>query len=328
MVRALPKSWLGILIAGGLWLHEGAVARAQEPLDWGELQVRTDRADDELSQFSPANGSMPGWAARSSPKTLFSWNVGPPQPMGPVDENAPLVTDRPDFTEASTTVGLGRVQLEAGYTFVRNDDNGVRETGHSIGETLLRVGMMAEWLEVRIAWTHAVQQTQDSVSSLRASGGDDLYLGVKIALTEQAGWLPEMVLMPQMRVPTGHSAFTAGQVLPGVNWLYGWEVNDFLAIGGSTQANRASDDDGFFYVETAQSLTANYGLTDKLGAYTEWFAFFPCGAHAEGIGAEHYFDTGLTYQVNPDLQFDIRAGWGLNPRAEDFFTGAGLAKRW
>ena len=35
------------------------------------------------------------------------------EPEGP-DQ---IATDRPDFTEASSTVGRGRVQLESGYTF-------------------------------------------------------------------------------------------------------------------------------------------------------------------------------------------------------------------
>ena len=42
----------------------------------------------------------------------------------------PLVTDRPDFTESSTTVGQGVVQLEMGYTFT-GDSSGRRAHGQS-----------------------------------------------------------------------------------------------------------------------------------------------------------------------------------------------------
>jgi hypothetical protein len=45
------------------------------------------------------------------------------------------------------------------------------------------------------------------------------------------------------------------------------------------------------------------------------------------IGVEHYADGGFTFLVNDNLQFDIRAGVGLNRRADNFFTGAGLAVR-
>ncbi|HUE70669.1 MAG TPA: hypothetical protein VMP01_07245, partial [Pirellulaceae bacterium] len=45
-----------------------------------------------------------------SPGTLFQWSYGNSFSGGPnLDE--PLVTDRPDFTEASSTVGRGVLQL-------------------------------------------------------------------------------------------------------------------------------------------------------------------------------------------------------------------------
>lgn len=52
-------------------------------------------------------------------------------------EPAPLVTDRPDFTESTETVPAGRVQFEGGYTPLRS--GGVDE--HAIGEVLLRLGV-------------------------------------------------------------------------------------------------------------------------------------------------------------------------------------------
>src|SRR5262245_22982885 len=61
-----------------------------------------------------------------------------------------IATDRPDFTEASSTVGKGRIQLEAGYTFIRDRAAGVTTTNHSYPEALLRIGAFAEWLEFRI----------------------------------------------------------------------------------------------------------------------------------------------------------------------------------
>ena len=40
-------------------------------------------------------------------------------------------------------------------------------------------------------------------------------------------------LIPQMSVPTGDPAFTADEVLPRLNWNYGWEINDRLSVAGS-----------------------------------------------------------------------------------------------
>ena len=135
-----------------------------------------------------------------------------------------------------------------------------------------------------------------------------------------------MAIIPQMTVPTGGSERTDDEVLAGLNWLYSWGINDFLSTGGSTQFNRALDevtDNG--YIEWAQSWTFAYSLTDRLGAYTEYYGFYPSGADA--ITPEHYFNGGFTYLVNNDMQWDIRGGTGLNSDADDYFFGTGLSIR-
>ena len=68
-------------------------------------------------------------------------------------QRGPLVADRPDFTEAAATVGRGVFQLEFGYTYEydRPEGSGGGEVWtHSLGEPLLRVGVLAEGLELRL----------------------------------------------------------------------------------------------------------------------------------------------------------------------------------
>jgi hypothetical protein len=259
-----------------------------------------------------------------SPGTLFRWTAGPStSSAGGPDLNEPLVTDRPDFTEASSTVGRGIAQLEMGYTFTLDDDGTSTTKSHSVPEGLWRYGIARDWLEVRLGWSFAHESVGGGQS---ADGGEDMYLGMKLGLTSQEGLLPEMTLVPQMTVPTGATAFTANQVLPGVNWLYGWDINEFLSTAGSTQFNRTIDEaTGEAYTEWAQSWTVGYSLTDRLRAYTEWFAFFPHSA--ETAKPQHYIDGGFTFLFSNDIQWDIRAGVGLNDAADDHFIGTGLSIR-
>ncbi|MGE3638933.1 MAG: transporter, partial [Pirellulales bacterium] len=273
------------------------------------------------SSFEPCRDAF-----ADGPGTLMQWGYGPEVQGGP-DLSKPLVTDRPDFTESSVTVGMGVVQLESGYTFTYDDSDGDITKQHSYPEALFRIGMFAEWFELRLAWNYgesAESTFGDRVTNLE--GADDLYLGAKIGLTPQSGCLPETGIILQATVPTGAAAFTAGEVLPGVNYVYGWDVNDFFSVGGGTQANRALDDNGEdFYVEFAQSITTGYGWTDKWSSYAEWFMFAPAGA--ETAQNQQYFDSGLTYLITDNIQWDIRAGVGLNEAADDFFAGSGLSIR-
>jgi hypothetical protein len=168
-----------------------------------------------------AVGASPDALAQETP-TLFKWSYGDGGEGGPnLDE--PLVTDRPDFTEASSTGGMGVVQLESGYTYTYDNDAVGSSKQHSFPEALLRVGVLADWLELRFDWNYGeVTTTQFGVSRDVATGAEDLGLGVKLGLTGQEGILPEMALIVQSSVPTGSREFTADEMLPGVSWLYGW----------------------------------------------------------------------------------------------------------
>ena len=243
----------------------------------------------------------------------------------PDDEEEPIATDRPDFTEASSTVGLGRTQFEFGYTFIHDEAAGVELDEHSFPELLTRIGMFAEWFEFRIAWNYTHERISGAGIGSATDGAEDLYLGCKLALFLQDGWMPEVAIVPQMTVPTGARAFTSDEVMPGVNLLYGWDVTEWLTFAGSTQGNRAMDETGDFYDEYAQSLTVGLSLTEKLGMYNEVFGILPHGAVV--TGPQYYYNGGFTYLVNNNFQLDVRAGWGLNDQANDFFAGTGGAIR-
>ena len=194
---------------------------------------------------------------------------------------------------------------------------------------LWRIGMFAEWFELRIGQNFSSGDNfANDILFETARGPEDLYLGVKLFLTEQKGGLPETSLILQTDVPTGDRDLTADEMLPGFNYLFGWDIiDDCLSAGGSFQINRAVDETGF-YVEVASSFTINYRLRPKVGAFTEWFGLYPAGAFDPGIGPEHYFDGGFTYLVTDNFQLDIRAGVGLNEHATNFFSGAGFGIRY
>ena len=285
-----------------------------------------DRVTDDESEYFRDDDSAATECECDEPATLFEWS-GCCEEEDDGDEPDTIETDRPDFTEASTTVGRGRVQFEMGYTFTEDNDGVTRTSNHSYPELLIRIGLFREWFELRIANNMAGETLATGGISDSDGGMEDMYLGCKIALSPQCGWLPEMALMLQMTVPTGADDFTDDEVLPGLNWLYGWDVTEHISCGGSTQGNRARDDGGHFYTEFAQSMTIGYGLTDRLGAYTEWSAFFPHSALAPDTKPQHYFDGGFTYLVTDNFQLDIRGGVGLNDAADDYFVGSGLSVR-
>lgn len=296
---------------------------------------------------APAGGCLtragvePGGEA---PKALFQWPERPgrseakdepanggdaPGDEGKPPGEEPLTTERPDFTNSSRTVGKGRVQLESGYTFTTDRDPVARVTSHSYPEALLRIGLLTDWFEIQVGQNALSTRTAGTDGLARASGLQDLYLATKFALTEQSGWRPETAVTLQMSVPTAPRALSSGKVLPGLLYLYSWElVPDQISLGGSSVITGAVDGTGTTYVQLAQSLSLGYTLTDRLGAYTEWFMIAPAGADEPGVLPQHYFNSGLLYRVTPNFQLDARFGFGLNRAAADMFAGVGFAVRY
>lgn len=275
-----------------------------------------------LVQAGPVAAQSPVWqrSQLATAETLFAWNA---EPSDTEPKDPRLVTDRPHFSEASSLVGLGVVQLETGYSIFSDRSEGRRTTTHSFPEPLLRMGLFAEWFEFRIASNYLIERT---TGERLATGVDDLYVGAKVAMTKQAGFLPEIAIFPQMRVPAGSRVFTSGQVLPGVNIAYSWKLNELLELECNTQFNNRRDDALHTYLEAIQTLNLEYDLSDKLGAFTELIAFLPTGETA--ARQEYYFHAGFQYFVTVNLQLDIHAGMGLNEAAADLaFTGVGLSAR-
>jgi hypothetical protein len=54
----------------------------------------------------------------------------------------PLVTDRPDATEASSTVGKGVLQLETGGLYETFEANNVKQESYTYNTMLIRYGLL------------------------------------------------------------------------------------------------------------------------------------------------------------------------------------------
>ncbi len=246
---------------------------------------------------------------------------------GQYDE--PLVTDRPDFTEASSTVGSGVVQLEMGYTFVNDavDSAGEKVRGHSVPETLFRIGI-ANPVELRIFWNYNWEEVVAGASRDTFDGADDLGLGFKVDLFEGCACRPELAMLAEVSAPTGGSIFSNNKAEVLASFLYSWELPNEWSLAGSTGYSTGTDigdaaillaDDRFNTY--FQSVALGIPFTETVGMYVESFGLFSSGREDET--REVFLNGGITYLVNNNVQLDIRFGVGLNDDSADFFSGAG-----
>ncbi len=249
-----------------------------------------------------------------------------PLGFGEAEFKREMQTDRPDFTEGTLTVEAGHIQVEAGYTYVTDSDEGVDLDSHALPEFLLRAGL-AEHTELRLFWEGYINEDSDvdGIGSDTSGGVSDLSIGFKHTMGYQDGIIPEHGIIVELGVPLGNDEFTNDKVQPIIKFLWAYELNEELSIAGNLNFDFPVVDDERF-LELSNAVSAAYSLTDELGAYLEYFGFYPDDTDVDTT-TQHFVNGGFTYLLNADVQFDLRAGFGLNDAASDFFSGVGITFR-
>jgi hypothetical protein len=233
----------------------------------------------------------------------------------------PLTSDRPDFTESTTTMKRGEVQLEGGDTFEHVES----VKTNTIGELLLRIGLGSR-AELRIepgSYTTITSPDGD------ASGWVDAAIGTKLRLyqprDEERSIVPAVSFIVLTTVPTGSADFRQTKLQPEAKLASEWTLSDRIGVATNVNVSRPRDDENGRYTVFEGSVSFGFELTPRLGAYTEVFGFAP---QLAGVGRSAYGNTGLTFGLTPDYQLDLRAGMGFNGAHPDYFVGAGLVHRW
>lgn len=242
----------------------------------------------------------------------------------PFDER--IETDRHDFTQSTKLVGRSVAQVEAGYTYFYHDENAEIEQSHTLPEMLGRIGL-TEDIEFRIRWTYAwgFVDEGDNVDS-----AEDLRWAFKLAATEQESWIPESALEVRFTGPAGGSAFSTERVEFGLDYIYGWGLAEGWELTGSTGfGTNALGDFGLVpeeppsdrFIIWTQSVALSTELTERSTLYNEFYGIF---SHALADGYSIVvFNMGVDYFMTDNFVLDFRAGIGLTPDADDFFSGIG-----
>jgi hypothetical protein len=277
-----------------------------------------------LIAFSLASaGDRRAALGQEFPNTLMHWNYGATvcETCSAVE---PIETERPHFTRSASVVGLGIMQLETGYTYYHDDEPAFRpSTVHTLPEALFRFGALDEWLELQIGWTWIeVQPNNNGVDS----GGSNLYLGAKFALTPQQEVLPKTAIVLATDVSLESSELLNGvtdELDPGFDIVYHWDLPGGFATAGQTRFHHTFDRRESS-VALAQSWLVSRDFGSGFSGYAEWFMLAPDDPEFRSL---NYLDGGLKILWTRNLQGDFNAGVGLTDAAADYFVGTGLSIR-
>jgi hypothetical protein len=232
-----------------------------------------------------------------------------------------IITDRPDQTESAAVVPFNMLQIETGFVYEKDETDLAEYTNTAFNSTLLRYGLFKS-TELRIGMEYLEETVNFKPSGPKSlvNGFSPLYTGLKIKITEEEGWIPEMALLGSLTWPaTANKDLKPSYVAPALRMAFAHTLSENLSLGYNLGAewNGEMPNAGYYY-----SVALGIGLTSQLGAFVESY-----GTMYEEFKPEHKADAGLTWMLNKNFQLDVSGGIGLSDISPDYFVSFGLSYR-
>lgn len=223
-----------------------------------------------------------------------------------------IEADRPDQTETPSIVPKGMFQLEAGFSFQKNDSF---DQTFSLPASLWKYGLN-ENLEFRLITEFTLDQNY-----LRDQNGfTPIRIGVKIKLCDEKGAIPKTSFISHISLPNASSSpYKTDFIAPEFRFTMQHSITENLSLG----YNLGCEWDGFSKSPTyIYTLTTGFSLTEKLGSYVELFGF----AQSK-VSPSHNFDGGMTYLITNNFMVDLSSGIGLTSTAPQYYVALGFSLR-
>lgn len=230
-------------------------------------------------------------------------------------ENFELITDRPDATESPNTVPQHHFQIETGVYYESFKETDIKNETKGFNTTLLRFGIL-ENLELRTGWNFE-EQAIENINEVK-SGFSPLLVGMKVSILNEKNFLPQIGLLGHLYLP-----FSAGHdykpETTGVDFRFAFShtlsEKSSLSYNLGAEWRNASPETVYFY-----SLSYGYSF-GNCGIYAEIYGDFP-----ENSKANHFVDAGITYLINPNLQWDATLGKSFT-KGQDILLSTGFSYR-
>lgn len=226
--------------------------------------------------------------------------------------NQPIQADRPDQTETPAIVPKGMFQLEAGFSYQKDDNI---SNSSSLPSALWKYGVN-ENFELRLITEFVSEKSED----LKMNGFTPVLIGFKAKLCDEKGIFPKTSFIGHISLPNlASSRYKTDFIAPEFRFTMQHTLSDKLSLG----YNLGCEWDGMTPETTfIYTLTTGYAVSDKLGSYIEVFGFAP-----QNDTAYHCLDGGITYLINNDFMLDMSSGIGLTEYAPDYYVALGLSIR-
>lgn len=237
----------------------------------------------------------------------------------------PLCTDRPTKANATCTVPAGDWQVESDIASSTHDSHdGITSDTFYAVNPYLKYGLN-DHQDIEINWAPniRVRSTEDGHGHT-LSGAGDLYVRFKSRLVGDDDF--SMALIPFVKAPTaargvGNDRWEGGLALP-----IGMALPAGFSLTLGPEVDWLADSDGHGHHATyTQLVNLSHALGSRVTLAVEYWA--QDNHDPAGTIRQRSADVALSFLVNPTLQLDVGANFGLNSQTPDSQLYLGIAHR-
>ena len=243
----------------------------------------------------------------------------------PINLRRPYNTDRPSKTDSPFSIDAGVFQIESDLpNWTLDYENGVRTRTWIVGNTNFKLGL-TNWMDFQVFPQFYVNKRTSGPSfgkPLEQDGFGDTTIRLKINLLGNDGGKLVIGFLSSLKIPT-NTGHTGNHV-----WEPGFElpVNYSLPCGFTMFAQTRIDILDKFRSSNMQVQWQNpIGLSRTIvGNLSGYVEFYDAVSSGPWVGT---LDTGLIYQLTPNVSIDVNAFFGLTRSAPDYNVFSGFGYR-
>ncbi len=228
--------------------------------------------------------------------------------------NETIRAGRPGQAIGAFSLGEKVIQIQSGI-MINQIDEAMTET-HSLSEnTVIRLGIF-EKFEISGVINWQTENIMFNGTEVKRKGISDTQFGGRINILENKGAVPAIGLQGRVLLKVQNNDFKRENLGSIFILATGNKITDWLSMGtnfGVVWSGNNTDPTSLYI------LNFSYGITEKIGGFTELYGNF-------NDFATNY-DAGISILVNDNLQLDFSGGWQGDNGRDDWFLDAGVSWR-
>lgn len=230
--------------------------------------------------------------------------------------NPTIRTGRPGQSIGPYVVGTGYLQVQSGIGQAWAWD--AIDQKSFLSDHVIRFGL-TESFEISSVLNYQYERIKTATPSISNSGINNVQVGFRYNIIDKPEkWIPGLGIQTRFKLPLNSSDYsidypspvillaTQHRLNPDVLWFH----NVGISYDGVSSNPR--------YVFTSNLAVS---LSEKWGAFVEVYG------NVRSFDTNIYWDTGLAYLLNNDLQIDMYGGLGRNDGVTDGFVSVGVSWR-